>query len=121
MGWLLNHPDSFRYQLRGMYEAMACCEPVCLKEVAGEKDSGDVDLAKGVNHAPAPNYLSAGDEKTAELLSMESVCEVREHWTITYFYHEVLQTWQNNTTTVFSDKRSCKWAFFIGGTKPPVT
>ena len=50
---------------------------------------------------------------------MESVCEVREHWTdYRYFITRYFQTWQEQHDDRFSDKRAAvSGAFFIGGTK----
>lgn len=67
---MLNHPDSFRYPTPwhvrnyGLFTA----NPFALKEVAGEKDSGDVDLAKGQSITLRHRIIfHAGDEKTAEI------------------------------------------------------
>ena len=67
---MLNHPDSFRYPTPwhvrnyGLFTA----NPFALKEVAGEKDSGDVDLAKGQSITLRHRIIfHAGDEKTAKI------------------------------------------------------
>ena len=68
---MLNHPDSFRYPTPwhvrnyGLFTA----NPFALKEVAGEKDSGDVDLAKGQSITLRHRIVfHAGDEKTAKIV-----------------------------------------------------
>ena len=67
---MLNHPDSFRYPTPwhvrnyGLFTA----NPFALKEVAGEIDSGDVDLAKGQSITLRHRIIfHAGDEKTAKI------------------------------------------------------
>lgn len=67
---MLNHPDSFRYPTPwhvrnyGLFTA----NPFALKEVAGEKDSGDVNLAKGQSITLRHRIIfHAGDEKTAKI------------------------------------------------------
>ena len=67
---MLNHPDSFRYptpwhvRSYGLFTA----NPFALKEVAGEKDSGDVDLARDQSITLRHRIIfHAGDEKTAKI------------------------------------------------------
>ena len=67
---MLNHPDSFRYptpwhvRSYGLFTA----NPFALKEVAGEKDSGDVDLGKGQSITLRHRIIfHEGDEKTAKI------------------------------------------------------
>ena len=67
---MLNHTDSFRYptpwhvRSYGLFTA----NPFALKEVAGEKDSGDVDLGKGQSITLRHRIIfHEGDEKTAKI------------------------------------------------------
>ncbi len=67
---MLNHPDSFRHptpwhvRTYGLFTA----NPFALKEVAGEKDSGDIQLDAGESITLKHRIiLHEGDEKTAQI------------------------------------------------------
>ncbi len=67
---MLNHPDSFRHptpwhvRKYGLFTA----NPFALKEVAGEKERGDFDLAKGQTVTLKHRIIfHAGDEKAANI------------------------------------------------------
>ncbi len=67
---MLNHPDSFRHptpwhvRTYGLFTA----NPFALKEVAGEKESGDFELAKGESFTLKHRIIfHEGDEKKAQI------------------------------------------------------
>ena len=98
---------------------MFTANPFALKEVAGEKDSGDVDLGKGQSITLRHRIIfHAGDEKTAEIAEAWKAYAVREHWTDYIFLSRGTSDMARTTRRQFFQTSAVvSGAFFIGGTK----